>query len=450
MNDKDYQSYLMRAEFFNGFGRTLDGTHGMMTRKDPTVEVPDQYKPYLDNVDGKGKSIHQFISDCLYEVLKKGWGAVFLDTPSVDGVISKVDAEKQNIAPYMTFYSAQDLYNWHRKDFGRNRILDSGCLHEWHERRGLDAWSYTLEHRYRLLELDVNGFYRQTVKNEDGAIIESVYPTKAGKHFTHIPLYTMPNTEPEKPLFMDLVNLNLSWFRKSADIENAGHLIGVDTPYVLGYEPETRYDEDGNEIAKDPIYLGGTQMLCFPQGVTGIGYLSSGGNGLDKLRSMLADDEERMAILGARIISSEKKGVEAVDTARIHRAGENSVLAAFANNMSHIFKQILIDYLEWSTQTEVNPDDINVQISTDYDVSRMNAQELTALVSLWQSGGISKRVLFSNIKDGEIIPNDYDFEDMEDEIAEEKEQSTTQQFSNMQGVKQNFDNLNSEQQEETE
>ena len=191
-------------------------------------------------------------------------------------------------------------------------------------------------------------------------------------------------------------------------------------------------------------------MLCFPQGVTGIGYLSSGGNGLDKLRSMLADDEERMAILGARIISSEKKGVEAVDTARIHRAGENSVLATFANNMSHIFKQILIDYLEWSTQTEVNPDDINVQISTDYDVSRMNAQELTALVSLWQSGGISKRVLFSNIKDGEIIPNDYDFEDMEDEIAEEKEQSTTQQFSNMQGVKQNFDNLNSEQQEETE
>lgn len=125
-----------------------------------------------------------------------------------------------------------------------------------------------------------------------------------------------------------------------------------------------------------------------------------------------------MAILGARIISAEKKGVESAETARIHRAGENSVIATFANECSVFFTAVIKDYLEWCNNGEL-ADDVTIKINTDFDLSKMDASELASLVSCWQDGGISKKVLFANLKEGEIIPPDITFEDMEQEIAEE-------------------------------
>lgn len=72
-------------------------------------------------------------------------------------------------------------------------------------------------------------------------------------------------------------------------------------------------------------------------------------------------------------------------------------------------------------------DDVEVIINTDYDVATMQPAELTALVSLWQSGGIAKRDLFNNLKNGEILDATRDFEEMQAEIDDEgtqKPQST--------------------------
>ena len=50
----------------------------------------------------------------------------------------------------------------------------------------------------------------------------------------------------------------------------------------------------------------------------------------------------------------------------------------------------------------------------------MSAQQITALVALWQSGGIAKRDLFDNLKDGEILSAERDFNEMNAEIDEEQ------------------------------
>ena len=62
---------------------------------------------------------------------------------------------------------------------------------------------------------------------------------------------------------------------------------------------------------------------------------------------------------------------------------------------------------------------IRVDLNTDFDLAKMDSSELAALISCWQDGGISKKVLFDNLKEGEIIPADKTFEEMEQEIQEE-------------------------------
>ena len=166
--------------------------------------------------------------------------------------------------------------------------------------------------------------------------------------------------------------------------------------------------------------LGGTQVLYFPMGTEEVGFLEFNGSGLSQIANAMKEDKDSMAILGARIIAQQKNGVEAAETAKIHNSAENSVLASFANMASKVFSKMLRIYLECCAGTEIAPEDVKVKINTDYDISTMTAQELTALVALWQSRGIAKSDLFMNLKEGEILSPDRDFDEMNAEIEEEQ------------------------------
>lgn len=417
MNDDDYNSYLMRAQFFNASGRTLDGLCGLLNRKEPIIEVPDNFADYLNNVDGKGHSLVQFINSSSKDVVITGWGGVLVDMPKTENVISQRDFEENNLYAYMTFYKAESIIKWQWQTNGRRQSLKYVVFREEVE---VDVADYTTETKfyYRVCEIDDSGYYRQTLYNDNLQILEQIYPSDKNGKFRFIPFYFLSSKdEPEESMENDLVNVNLSHFRKSADYENGLHWTGVPTPWSQGCDVETHI-VNGVEVA-EPLKLGGSYVLNLPAGAS-LQYLEFSGSGCNQLANAMQADEERMAILGARIISSEKKGVEAAETAKIHRAGENSVLAEFAINLSIIFTKLLKIYLEWSTGTELKDDEVKVRLNTDYDVSTMNSSQITALVALWQSGGIAKSDLFNNLKEGEILSADRKLDEMNAEIDEEQ------------------------------
>lgn len=431
MDDEDYKGYITRSQFFNATGRTLDGLAGMLGRKPAFVSVPKGLEFYLQNVDGKGHSFNQFVSATERDSLLTGWGGILIDMPKTDGVRSQRDFEESGLYAYMTFYRAEMIANFHYETKGRFRLLKYVILKEMIEVPTTDYATELKEYR-RVCEIDDDGYYRQTLYDDNSRIIEQIYPTdRNGKKFTSIPFsFTSINEFPEEPMLLDLVNLNLSHYRKSADYENGLHWTGVPTPWSQGADAPTEII-NGEEVAK-PLKLGGSVVLNLPAGAS-MHYLEFSGSGCSQLSSAMQADEEKMAILGARIISAEKKGVESAETAKIHRAGENSVLAEFAINMSIIFSKMLKLYLEWSVGKEFPVNEITVAINTDFDVSTMNSQQITALVSLWQQGGIAKRDLFNNLKDGEILSADRDFDEMNSEI-EEEQMAKNAQYAAMQNV----------------
>lgn len=390
----------------------------MLFGKPLSVNVPDNIYQYLENIDGQGNGLDQFVNDTIWDCSQTGYGAILVDAPIAEG-LSKKEAEENNLFPYMTYYRAEDIINSQFDIVGRRQVLVRCVLREIIEQQTVDKYTREEEVRYRVLELDENGYYKVTLCDEYEVPISENYPRKYGELMRYIPIYFLPNTKPYKSMFKNLVDVNLSWYRKSADLEHGAHWTATPTPYALGYQPEIRYNEKGEPIAEKKLHLGARQFVMFPPSVTGVGFLEFSGSGLSILQSMMDADEERMAILGARIISQEKKGVESAETARIHRASENSVLANFALECSRVITRVVKDYLEWTVGQEIT-DEIDVQINRDYETSRMNPQELTTLVALWQSGGISKRILFNNIKEGEIIKGDLSFDEMESEIQEEK------------------------------
>lgn len=431
MDDKDYSDYKDRAQFFNAVGRTLDGLAGMLNRKPCIVDVPKGMEKYLDNVDGKGHSIQQFVDMVCKDTLTTGWGGLLVDMPQSDNTVSQADFEKNGLYAYMVYYKAEAItkYLWQVK--GRFNSLKYVILKEPTEVETEGTFNTEMKDYWRVLQIDENGKYKQTLYNDRlKPIFEANPKWKKGTFSELLFTFTSVNTEPEESILSDLVNVNLSHYRKSADYENGLHWTGVATPYERGWLPETKYDDEGNEVAQAPMKLGGTQFLYFPPGTEQVGYLEFSGNGLGQISQAMDKDEERMAILGARIIAQQKKGVEAAETAKIHNAAENSVLASFANNMSKIFSKALRYYLMLTTGQDIPQDDVSVKINTDYDVSTMSPAELTALVSLWQSGGIAKSDLFRNLKEGEILDADRDIDEMNAEIEEEQKAKTPVEAQN--------------------
>ena len=68
---------------------------------------------------------------------------------------------------------------------------------------------------------------------------------------------------------------------------------------------------------------------------------------------------------------------------------------------------------------QINSSNAYIAINTDFIPSQLKGTDLTALISSWQSGAISKETMFYNLQQGEIIPENTTFDEEEESIANE-------------------------------
>jgi hypothetical protein len=73
--------------------------------------------------------------------------------------------------------------------------------------------------------------------------------------------------------------------------------------------------------------------------------------------------------------------------------------------------------ISWFAQWAGADHNVKFEINRDFYPVEMTPQELTALIAAWQTGGISKQVLFDNLKQGEIIASEVTFEEEEARIS---------------------------------
>jgi hypothetical protein len=163
----------------------------------------------------------------------------------------------------------------------------------------------------------------------------------------------------------------------------------------------------------EKLYIGSQSAWVFPDPSAKASYLEFTGQGLTALENNLVRKEMQMAILGARMLEVQKRGVESADTASIHRKGEESILSSIAQ----VISMGMTRALSWFAQWAGSDSNVNFEINRDFYPVEMTPQELTALIAAWQSGGISKQVLFDNLKQGEIISSEVTFEEEEARIS---------------------------------
>jgi hypothetical protein len=133
-----------------------------------------------------------------------------------------------------------------------------------------------------------------------------------------------------------------------------------------------------------------------------------------------------MAILGARIISVEKKGVETAEAARIHRAGENSVLGSFAMNMSELLTKAARLGARWRCVPESITEKWSIELNVDYEGDASQVDEKRVGMLEVEAGLMTKKRYLKTFEG--MINEEAEAELQEIDGEEEDEPPPVQQF----------------------
>lgn len=207
----------------------------------------------------------------------------------------------------------------------------------------------------------------------------------------------------EKSPILDLVNVNMSHYRTTADLEQANYLTSQPTPYITNMRADLM----------DDYRIGSGSLWLLPEG-SQVGMLEYQGAGLTSLETSLSRKEQMMALLGARMLEDSRRVGETAETVRLRGSGESSILASISGTVSAALTQCLI----WMTEWENISGEPLIQLNRDFLDSRLSAQELTALVSAWQQGAMPLDDLLYNLQRGEMLRPDYTIEEFSQLLTE--------------------------------
>ena len=407
-SEAEYRAYAERAAFFNATGRTLDALTGLIFAKDPQFTLPPAIELFANDITLAGDNLREFSEQVVEQQTAVGRVGIMVDYPdNIPPGLTVAAAEALNIRPFMRLYKAESILNWRTSIVTGAKVLTMVVLEEQHD-VAINEFTTEQVTRYRVLDLTPEG-YRVRIMTVDGEVMAETYPTMQGRPMRFIPFIILGanscTAEVQKPPLLDLVDANIAHYRNSADYEHGLHFTGLPTPYVAGVQLE-----DGQTLS-----LGSKTAWVFPDPSAKADFLEFKGQGLSTIREAMKDKESRMAALGARFLSDDRRTGEAFQTLQLRTSGERSSLSSIARAASDALERAL----NWIAMWVGAPQDATFRLNTDFLGGQMQPQMLQQFVAAYQAGAMPLSVLFANLKNGELIGPDIDFETYQAQLEDQ-------------------------------
>ena len=425
--DDDYKQYVMRAMWYGATARTVSGLTGAVFRTLPTYESSNAIDDDLTDVTLLGDPLATFAQHVFRELLVTGRCPVLVD----------VTPEGR---PYWVKFAAEQLISWEGDHLGglSRAILQTVDIE--HDPEPDKEFEWVQVHRVHVHELvtaagesgsqvaegNESGeamppmrFYQvrtfRYVASDEGSgkdpwvLEKTVVPQRTGKTLDYIPMviFGAGGIDPMmvyKPPIVDVVSINISHYRTSADYEHGAHVTSLPTPWVSGVTAgELASGAGGGGAGQDgggKLRLGAREAWLLPKEQCQAGMLEYTGTGLTTLKDLSDSKKRDMAIMGARLLSEDKAGVETADAMRLRATGESSVLSTIASAFD-LGMALCLDYHQrWR-----NDDDTETVFRTNRDFidAKLDPKEATALMALWQADAISYETLFRMLQMGEWV-----------------------------------------------
>jgi hypothetical protein len=447
----EYNAYRARASFFNATARTADGFVGLIFRREPTFKTPAvsagvgrALAAFIEDADKLGTPLVSYAKNVVGEVMGVGRAGTLVDWE---------DEVEQRA--YAVLYPAEQIINWRTERVNGRNVLTLVVLKEkaniqhstinaeqpTEQPAGKDEFEVEEVEQLRVLRL-VEGRtspqpsprsgegevgpraherdYRYVVevwqqrtrkagthgngslpgKKTEWVLVATRIPLRLGKPLPLIPFVfhgprnSLPHVD-KLPL-ADIIAVNLDHYRLNADYKHGLHFTALPTAWVSGFDKAATLQIGSS-----------TAWVAEVPGATA-GFLEFTGQGLTTFERAMDRDERLMAVLGTRMLESQKRVGESAEAIELRQSGENSVLSAVSLSVSDSLTHVL-RWVYWWNSTEASPerigeDQVLVELNTDFSAKGMGSDEIKAVVAAWQVGAFSRETMFDLFRRGEVLP----------------------------------------------
>lgn len=397
--DAEYKAYKKRALFFSAASRSLDGMVGMMMRKEPIVTAPDELGPWFKDATGKHTSFLELMEDAAYELILTGRYSIMLDWP--------VDGGK----PYVATYVAENITNWWVDPNDQRRLIGI-VLRETELTQSIgDVFIQTEQLRYRHCYINNDGvyqvdIYQQVAEIPAGVALDksgtsetaayelawTIFPTINGAPLTELPVWIInPNgldLLPIKPPVLDIVDINLSMYLNSADLEHGRHYTALPTPVITGAPADT------------VLKVGSMTAWAIPNEKARVYFLEFIGEGLKSLENAIKEKTSQMAQFSARLMDTSTRGSESPDTVRLRHSSESATLTGIAVSLETILNVVYSEIARF----EGLEGEVQITLHKDFLSGKLTPAELRELTKAFIEGAITEEVYYYNLEKGELTP----------------------------------------------
>ena len=374
--DDRYAAYLQRASWLGVTGRTHEGMLGGVFRKAPTAELPSSIDYMLEDADGSGMALEQFAKLCVSALEQSGRAGVLVDYPEAEDGLTREQA--RGLRATLRYYDSQSIINWRRE----GEALTLVVLRETYEDE-VDEFERNQETQYRVLRLE-GGVYTQQVYRDNKPAGEKVTPRDAaGNAWREIPFQFLgvKNNDaiPDKPLLLDIADLNIAHYRNSADLEEGAFLCGQPMLHVdIG-------DLDANqwqELNPNGVQVGSRRGIQTKGG--SIAMVQAEERNLPL--SLMEQKEKQMLAIGARLIEQRGQN-ETAEAVRARSGAENASLSSVATNVSNGIENAL----RWALGFMGGTGDVIYQLNQQFYAEDADPQEVIARIQELDRGLIAKK-----------------------------------------------------------
>ena len=402
-----WEGRVSRSVFSPYFSRVVRQAIGLILRKPVDFDGGDEtfWEEWRANVDRQGTDLESFLRGQLEVSIAFGHCAWLTDFPKADGVVTLKDQNDAALKPYFVPVLPWNILGW------RHDVRDSAAKGQLQQVRIKEFVAkpdgrYGLKYVEQIRVLEPAGFelwedlettgWTQIEAGQTSLSEVPLAVTYAGKMGT---LFS-------KPPLLDIAHLNLTHFQRHADLIHALHIAAQPMLVLKGF------DDMG-----DPVGLSVNNAILLPPEGDAM-YVEPASSAFDAQRAELEALAEEISTLGIATLVKQKNTAESGLSKSLDRVDSNSMLALISKDLELTLQQAI----DWAAEFAGVEAPV-VRLDRDFDLSQMEAQELTAINTLYTSGLLDQETALMLLKRGELLPADTDLEEVL--AASELEQQAT-------------------------
>ena len=381
--DEAYDNRLMRSVLAPFYARLERMLAGMLTRKPVRLsDVADVITEQLFDVDLQGNDLNVWTYETARKCIRYGHVGVLVDAP----------AAGQNGRPYWVTYTPRDIVGWrYEMENGKQRLTQLRLVEKIVVPDGLYG-----EKEVEQVRVLTPGAFEIHQKNQRG---EFVVVDEGRTSLSEIPFSVAYSNRlgllESRPPLADIAELNLKQYQVQSDLDNQLHISAV--PMLAFY---------GFPQATEEVSAGPGEAIAFPAEGRAE-YIEPGGRSYDAQFRRLDQVAQQINELGLAAVLGQKLSAETAEAKKIDRSQGDSTMMVIAQQMQDLIDNCLVFHADYMQERNAGSSFVN----RDFLASRLEPQEIQALLQLYSAGSITQKTLLDQLAEGEVLGDEFDVEE---------------------------------------